>query len=47
MPPGTPRFQQILDVYFYALLDGKVRSSKEPLKPLKKAIAEVDKAAKV
>jgi tRNA nucleotidyltransferase (CCA-adding enzyme) len=46
-PPGTPRFQQILDIYFYALLDGKVRSSKEPLKPLKKAIAEVDKALKV
>jgi tRNA nucleotidyltransferase (CCA-adding enzyme) len=44
--PGTPRFQQVLDTYFYALLDGKVRSAKDPIKPLKKAIAEVDKAAK-
>ncbi len=48
--PGTPKFQQVLDAYFWALLDGKVRSSKEPIKPLKKAIAEVEaggeKAAK-
>ncbi len=41
--PGTPRFQKILDAYFYAQIDGKVKSSKDPLKPLRKVMAEVDK----
>src|ERR1035438_6933051 len=43
VPSGTPRFQQTMDTYFWALLDGKVRSAKDPIKPLKKAMAEVDK----
>jgi tRNA nucleotidyltransferase/poly(A) polymerase len=42
--PATPRFQKILDAYFLAQLDGKVKSSKDPLKPLRKVIAEVDKS---
>ena len=33
---GTPRYQKILDSYFYAVLEGKLRSQTEQLKFLKK-----------
>jgi tRNA nucleotidyltransferase/poly(A) polymerase len=39
--PGDPRHGKILDAYFFGLLDGKVRTSKDPLKPLRKLLAEV------
>ena len=41
--PGTERYQKIVDAHFFGQLDGKVKSSKDPLKPLRKVIAEVDK----
>ena len=36
--PETPRFRKILDVYFYALLEGKVRTKTEQAKFLKKLV---------
>lgn len=44
--PDSPRFQKILDAYFFAQIDGKVKSSKDPLKPLRKIVAEVEKSEK-
>ncbi len=39
--PDSPRYQKILDAYFFGMLDGKVKTSKDPLKPLRKVMAEV------
>jgi tRNA nucleotidyltransferase (CCA-adding enzyme) len=36
VPPGSPRFSQILEQFFTALLDGKVKSRTEQIKYLKK-----------
>ena len=38
--PDSPRYQKILDAYFFAQLDGKLKS-RDPLKNLKKLVAEV------
>lgn len=39
--PDSPRYQKILDAYFFGMMDGKVRASKDPLKALKKLMNEI------
>lgn len=39
--PESPRYRKILDAYFFALLEGKLKSHKEPVKNLKKLMVEI------
>ena len=39
--PETPRHQKILETYFHALLEGKLRTRSEQVKFLKKMVQEV------
>lgn len=41
VPPDSPRYQKILEAFFIASLDGKLKSQKEQLKQLKKLVAEL------